>query len=211
MRLADIIGVGTKPLVFNPYLLMRSQIAAASRDIASHFDEIDTSLDKGTSVKTAVRQSRGLRAVMNRVIASARITGFQHGAAHSKKKMPPVYGRKVQEASEQRAKKVNRMMRRTTRRVLRKSPDSSHVLSKDRAVAAARFEAAQAYFQGVKDAFKDTDFEKSWITSAAEPCEDCQGNEEDGPIDVGDVFSSGHEYPAAHLNCACSVLIKKAK
>ena len=45
-----------------------------------------------------------------------------------------------------------------------------------------------------------------WITSPG-ACPLCMDNEEQGPIDIGDTFASGHENPPAHPNCRCIVMI----
>lgn len=123
--------------------------------------------------------------------------------------MPVLYGRKVMAAAENRSDKVNQWMKATTKNVLHNSPDSEHVLSKDRALNAARYEAARAYFKGVQDGFQGTGWKKSWITSQGESCDECLANEDDGPIDVDDIFQSGDSYPLAHLSCGCFVSLSQ--
>lgn len=193
-------------LVFNVYSQLEKQIGAASSAIANHFDEIDSALDQGLSVKKASRGQR-IEVITRRLISSARLAGFQHGAKHTKKRMPALYGREVDKDASKRARKVNKLMRRTTRRRLRSTPDSEHVLSRERAIAAARYEAAKSYFAGVKDAFQGTGWKKEWLTSSEESCIDCQGNEEQGPLDVDEAFQSGDDYPSAHLSCSCMVAL----
>ncbi len=196
-------------LVMNPYYQLDKQIGAAASGISEHFDIIDSGLDRGLSVKKASRGHR-IEVITRGLISSARLSGFQHGAKHTKKKMPALYGRQLQEVSAERAHEVNRLMRRTTRKRLRSTPDSDYILSRDRAISAARYEAANAYFAGVKDAFSGTGWQKEWITSSAEPCENCQSNEEEGPIDVDATFDSGDDYPAIHLGCSCAVIMVRA-
>ena len=41
---------------------------------------------------------------------------------------------------------------------------------------------------------------KAWVTGS-DPCDDCQENEDAGPIPVGDEFPSGDYAPPAHPNC----------
>ena len=194
--------------VYNPHSALDSQIAAASKSIADTFSEIDSSLDKGKTIKEAL-YGRRVTAAMHRVIASARLHGFLHGAERSKKHMPANYGTVIRADAEKRAAEVNRLMRRTSKKVLRNTPDSDYVLSPDRALMAARYEAGKSYFQGVGDALRGSHHKKRWITSSAESCENCEDNAEIGPIDIDEVFPSGDDYPLAHQNCSCYVSVTK--
>jgi hypothetical protein len=195
-------------LVYNAHAALDSQIAAAAKSIEDAFSEIDSSLDRGSTVRDAVRDQQ-VTAAMHRVIASARLHGFLHGAERSKKHMPADYGTVIRGEAEKRAATVNHLMRRTSKRVLKETPDSDFVLSKDRAVMAARFEAGNSYFAGVKDAFRGTNWKKKWITSSAESCEDCEMNEDQGPIGIDDYFQSGDDWPLAHQNCSCFISVTR--
>lgn len=207
-----VIGevLGASSLVYNPHAALSSQIASAAKSIEALFSEIDSSLDKGKTVKEAVR-GRKVTATMHRVIASARLHGFLHASQHSKKLMPSDYGNVIRGEAEKRAARVNRLMRRTSKRVLRSSPDSQYVLSKDRAIAAVRYEAGNAYFQGMKDGFRGTGFKKRWVTTSQDPCDECSENESDGPLGIDEVFSSGDDSPLLHLRCQCWLAITGTK
>src|SRR5271155_4383221 len=113
-----LIRAAAGDLVFNPHLLLGSQIKAASQSISSYFDDIDTSLDKGRSVKKAV-SGDDINAIMKRMIHSSRLSGFQHAAKHVKKQMPALYGRKIQRAAAKRADKVNDLMVKSTKNWLK--------------------------------------------------------------------------------------------
>jgi hypothetical protein len=47
---------------------------------------------------------------------------------------------------------------------------------------------------------------KAWACDGDDPCEDCQQNENDGAIDLDDVFSSGASAPPQHPRCECSIV-----
>ena len=97
-------------------------------------------------------------------------------------------------------------MLRTTKRRYRSKPDSDFTFSEGRALAAAKYEASRAYYRGVRDGFEgSSDFEKAWITSSENPCEECMDAEDQGYIDTGDDFVNGYGWPAAHLNCQCLI------
>ena len=46
--------------------------------------------------------------------------------------------------------------------------------------------------------------QKEWLSLDA--CDLCQANDDDGPIPLGDEFSSGDMAPPGHPNCRCSIL-----
>lgn len=196
--------------VFNANTALAVPIRSAANLVGSYFDEIDSGIEDGDAVAEVVRGKR-IKAAMHRVISQARTQGFLTAAKHSKAKMPALYGRKVLNAADKRSGQVNKWMKRTTRRVLKNTPDSEYVLSKQRAIASARYEAARSYFRGVRDGFQGSSWEKSWITSSDDPCPNCEDNEDAGFIDVDDVFPSGDDYPALHLGCGCSIGVRKGQ
>lgn len=51
---------------------------------------------------------------------------------------------------------------------------------------------------------------KQWYAGGEESCEDCQANEDAGPIELDDVFPSGHDTSPAHPFCDCDVDIFEA-
>jgi len=193
-----------KPLIFNPYSAMSAQIKAAGNAIGEHFDGVEYLLGKGRQIKEAVYDS-DIEKALHRSLATSRLMGFQDAAKYSKANMPALYGREIASRASKRAAWVNKKMLKTSSKVLKNTPDSEFVLSKDRAIAAAQYETGRSYFKGVKDAFQGTGWGKEWITSEAESCSDCLDNEDMGPIGVDEDFDSGDSYPPSHLNCPCVV------
>lgn len=202
------IQAARHPMVFSPYTSLESQIKAAASGISSYFDEIDSALDKGARIKKAVTKEK-IEPVMRRLITSSRLLGYQHASAISKKKMPALYGKEIKDVATRRAAKVDKLMRRTTRRVLKNSPESEYILSGERGLAAARFEASRAYFRGMRDALAGSGLGKAWNTAGGDSCEDCLDNEDDGVIGVDEMFSSGDFYPGIHLNCSCFITLSR--
>lgn len=211
MRINGILHGGSGPviyiraakkLIYNPYAQLDGSIKLAAHSVSGIFSEIDSALDMGKGIVGTVN-AKDLTPVIHRVVASARLNGFVQGAKYSKAKLPGNYGKVIREAAELRAGKVSKQMKRTSKRVLKETPDSPYVLSKERALAAMQYEAAVSYFEGVKDAFQGGGWGKAWITAAGESCDDCMDNEGQGAIHVDEEFSSGHHSPPAHNNCMC--------
>lgn len=47
----------------------------------------------------------------------------------------------------------------------------------------------------------------AWSTSPANgPESRCRQNERVGPLDVGEVFPSGHDVPPIHVGCTCTTV-----
>ena len=196
-------------LIYNPYLALDGQISATANDLTDVFGEIDSALDKGVGIKKAVMGDRVSAALRSR-LAAARVQGFQHAAKYAKSRMPSLYGRTASDFAKKRAAKVNDWMNGTTRRTLKRAPDSEFVLSGDRAVAAARYENARAYFKGVKDAYaggvKPERFRKKW-NAAADACDDCLLAEDSGRIGIFDYFDNMMQFPPGHLSCGCWLVV----
>jgi hypothetical protein len=196
-------------LVYNPYLTLDSQIAATSKDLTGVFDEIDFALDKGRKIRTAVDGER-IQKIMRRHLSGARLTGFQDAAKHARVRMPVLYGHKLSDQAQRRAAFINSKMNRTTRRTLKSVPESDFVLSKDRALSAARYENARQYFLGVRDAYKGQDFRKKWITSGADGvCDECALAEDEGKINIDAEFDNGFVFPPGHNNCSCWIAVTR--
>lgn len=194
-------------LIFNPYAQVEATIRLAANRISSHFDAVSAASSKGHKAKKAVQVAGDLNVALKRAIVSARLSGFAHGAKHSRKALPATYGSEVSALAAKRAKKINREMKLVTKKGLANSSDFA--LSKERAIRAAKYEAGKAYFKGVSDSFKGTGYGKAWLTSSETPCDDCQDNEDDDVIEVGTKFSSGHMYPPIHPNCQCYMAMRK--
>ena len=80
----------------------------------------------------------------------------------------------------------------------------------ERAALIANTEVARANEQGKLVGFRGAAdagiaLKKSWLTMG-EACDVCQDNEDDGPIDLDDDFSSGDDAPPGHPNCRCVLL-----
>lgn len=209
-RVIQLVAAGG--VVFNPYLNIRRSVSSASAAIEQQFGAIDNAFSAGTSAKQAVKEGKRIKKIMRQLITSARLSGFSFSQDYSQRKTPALYGRQVMKDAAIRADTVAAQMRRTTRIGLKRNPDSDFILSRERAVAAVKYEAAKAYYAGIKDGFQGSDYLKEWVTSAeGNICEDCQANEEDGAIGVGQVFSSGDEFPAAHLNCDCYIVMTRRR
>jgi len=193
--------------MFNPWQTMSPQINSAANEIDSLFSQIDASLLKGKAVSEAMK-GRKFTAAMHKVIASSRLHGFLHTAQYSKAHMPADYGYTLTDAARKRAAKVNRLMRKTSKKTLTSNPESPYVLSKQRALASANFEASNSYFMGVQDAMKGKAAKKQWVTSSARPCDDCLDNEEAGWIAFSEPFESGDQAPLMHMNCRCALRVK---
>ena len=71
------------------------------------------------------------------------------------------------------------------------------------AVTEAQIANGQGQLEGFKQAkAAGVNLKKEWIPDP-EPCEDCQANADQGPIDVEDDFQSGDDAEPAHPNCQC--------
>lgn len=86
--------------------------------------------------------------------------------------------------------------------------------SRKRAETIAVTEIGNAYSQGTLDSAKsmvteDRDMEKAWLAEG-DCCDECDGNVEDGWIDIDEDFSSGDDAPLAHPNCRCALMTRVA-
>ena len=82
----------------------------------------------------------------------------------------------------------------------------SYAFSADRAETIARTEVATAHVSGSMEGYRASGVveKKVWLL-AEDPCPECQGNADDGVIDLDDEFSSGDDAAPAHPNCECDV------
>lgn len=90
------------------------------------------------------------------------------------------------------------------------SIQQDYAFSRTRAETIARTELATAHSQGALAGYQSAAragvrVQKTWILDA-EPCVVCQGNEEDGVLDLDESFSSGDDAPPAHPNCECALV-----
>jgi SPP1 gp7 family putative phage head morphogenesis protein len=95
---------------------------------------------------------------------------------------------------------------------LAKEIGNDEAFSDERAMLIARTETAMADVQGNAAAYKaaedsGVELQKEWLTAGDDlVSEDCQANEDEGPIDLGDTFPSGAAWPPEHPNCRCDCL-----
>ena len=80
-------------------------------------------------------------------------------------------------------------------------------MSKHRSELIARTETANALSQASLDTMEDMGIDgKEWITAGDDRVsEECLGNEAEGVIPVGQVFSSGVGAPPEHPDCRCTL------
>jgi high potential iron-sulfur protein len=86
---------------------------------------------------------------------------------------------------------------------------NSAAFSEERATLIAQTEVRNANERGVLNGLKEArdsgnHVMKEWLADP-DACEICLDNEDDGPIELDDVFSSGDSEPTAHPNCSCSI------
>lgn len=78
-------------------------------------------------------------------------------------------------------------------------------MTKPRADMIAQTETNNALSKGSIDRMHTMGIDgKEWVC-VDDPCDDCQGNSDDGVIPIDDDFSSGDSEPAAHPNCRCAL------
>lgn len=83
-------------------------------------------------------------------------------------------------------------------------------MSKYRSNMIAQNELNESMSEASLQTYKRLDVKyKSWAT-ALNPCEICRGNEAEGVVPIGHVFSSGHSRPPAHPLCVCALTPEKA-
>jgi len=80
-------------------------------------------------------------------------------------------------------------------------------MSKYRSLVIARTETANALSAASLDTMKDMGIEgKEWVTAGDDRVSpECQGNEAEGIIPVGQTFSGGVDAPPQHPNCRCAL------
>lgn len=91
---------------------------------------------------------------------------------------------------------------------LTKSIEQTGVFSAYRADMIASTEMSKATIQGSLGTAKDVGaIGKQWETSGDHDIDDeCNDNEDDGTVAIGDSFSSGDDGPPSHPNCNCALV-----
>ena len=80
--------------------------------------------------------------------------------------------------------------------------------SEERAIMIARTEIVASHASGQMRAMRESGVveQKAWSAAGEEVCDDCQENEDAGPIGIDDDFPSGDDAPIAHPLCRCAVV-----
>ncbi len=93
----------------------------------------------------------------------------------------------------------------SAQKIARTLRDEFTDMSKGRAEMIAQNELNEAMSEASLNTYKRLGIEgKSWSV-ALEPCEICLGNEAEGIIPIGRLFSSGNEHPPGHPRCLCTL------
>jgi hypothetical protein len=82
--------------------------------------------------------------------------------------------------------------------------------SEERAALIANTEVRRASNQGALEGYaaiksSGVPLKKEWLV-ADSPCEECEGNADDGAIGIDETFSSGDDAPPGHPNCQCTLI-----
>jgi hypothetical protein len=203
------LRVDAASVILNPYSQMEFGIGRTAKRMGDYFDSVDAALARGTGIRHAVGDDE-VTGMVRQLAAASRLMGFRHGQKMSGARTPALYGDTVKRFAARRGAKVDRLMGRATRSMLRSDIASEFVLSGDRALRAARYEAGKAYYRGLRDAVGGG-FEKRLITSAGESCDYCQETEDEGYIPAEESFESGIDLLPAHLNCACYLAYRRVR
>lgn len=91
----------------------------------------------------------------------------------------------------------------------------NHVFGEERAALIANTEIRRAHSYGALDGMRAARgagvvIKKVWLVADA-PCEECEANGDQGPIDLDDEFDSGDDAPPAHPNCMCALVSYQGK
>jgi hypothetical protein len=186
---------------------MRLPIGIAKHDIDDYFDVTDLALDRLGLHEAAVKPEifNALSNALFKLGRIAMITGFNAGGRLVGKTAGSAYIAQANRMAMNRAREVAEQMRDTSLKWLKADPHSTFALSVDRADRAAKNEAAFGYYTGLQQALWGEGATKEWVCLGDDPCEDCQDNEDEGPIAMEQMFQSGDYAPLAHLNCMCTL------
>lgn len=206
-RVFGILAANRHSTVLNPHVLIRPAINQTGSAIFRYLDDVNDDIARGKSADAALNDPGKLARVIRHGYATARLAGFQHAGTLTKARMSADYGATIGHAAQRRGLIAARLMHGATHRALNRGGRDDWAFSQDRALRAARYESARAYFDGVLDGLYGSGRKKSWFTTSGNPCEDCQSNEDEGPIGVDEAFGSGWGYPPVHINCACGIVV----
>ena len=150
-----------------------------------------------------------IQTALEDVIVRNRLEAYNSGALLVGKTPLSSDSIRLKRDGEARAEWVTSEMKHYTREMLAASVKSK-LLSKERANRVAVFESRKSFYDGsIKGWSLNKASRKSWLTSSEyhEQDDECDDNEDDGIIDIGDVFSTGDAVPPAHQNCYCTIWI----
>lgn len=196
--------------LFLPLLSLRGSIGRASDDIEDAFDVMYDAYEAEQSVAGALAKGHtGMMSAFTTLIGQSLSKGFKAGAKISGSSHTPNFTTLAQA----QARRVVGQMGNASSKWMHSGGSDGFVFSRDRAERAAKYTAAEAFFNGMAKAFagSDEEFEKAWITTSDDPCDDCLENEDEGFIPMEEDFSSGHYAPLLHPNCQCYLEVRKAR
>ena len=123
-------------------------------------------------------------------------------------------GELVKDVSE----RTRKLVRSTTTEAIREGWSSTRLaeeiarspaFNEARARTIARTELAIANSEGYRNGLEASGVPiqtKQWLLGG-NPCDDCQGNADQGAIAYSENFQSGHAWTPAHPNCVCDVAV----
>lgn len=196
--------------LFLPLLRLRPFIGSAEDGIEESFDAMYEAYESSGSVAGALTKGHaGLIDAFTTLIGAALQRGYRDGARLSGIDDVPDFDK----LAAKQAAKVARQMHSTTKGWVKKGGSDGFVFSSDRAERAAKYTGAEAYFNGMALAFKDSEdeFEKCWVTTSDDPCDDCLDNEDEEWIPMEEDFPSGHYAPLLHPNCQCYLKVRRVR
>lgn len=93
--------------------------------------------------------------------------------------------------------------------------EDSGMFSEDRAEMIAHTEVAMANSAGALESYRDAaetgiPLRKVWLTAGDDRVDEdvCQPNEDEGPIELDELFPSGDDAPPGHPNCRCVLTVE---
>lgn len=152
---------------------------------------------------------QNIETLLSASIQRVAIAGYQQGCNDVQEPLDVVLGLRLKREKQARAKQAARWIAVTTAVSL----DINAGMSKDKALSEGRAdiiadnELDLGFFGGIRFGWSlDISAKKIWIVSSEHDQDDlCDDNEDDGPISINDVFTSGDFEPPAHINCECDM------
>lgn len=189
--------VHANPIVLPNFIRMQDTLASK---MTQHFKSLKDDVTKEgpwNSIQTALED----------VIVYNRLEAYKKGALLVGRSPIQSDILRLRKDGIARAEWVASEMKHWTQESLQASK-KSRLLSKERANKSAVFESRKAFYDGsLKGWSLNKVSKKSWLVSTEYHDKDdqCDDNEDDGIIAIGEVFSTGDAVPPAHNFCYCTV------